>query len=310
MGVLLERYYQIYQRKDFENSLVYSFGFEGYINNLFGIHENMVLDNVSKTMFYNTQSSDDDGDEDNEDEDEGDENSVNKSIHSSTDSSCRLQVTDQYYPTHILFGDKCVKNSINISKSIIITGVNASGKTTFLKTCTLNILFSQQFGIGFYKSCTLRPYTHIHSYLNIPDTSGRDSLFQAEARRCKDIIDIINNSDETSHHFCIFDELYSGTNAVDATKSAYAFLKYLILRENVTFILTTHYNELCSKLKLDRIDNYKMQVIENNDTYQYTYKIKPGICDIQGAIEVLKNMNYPSEIIKYISNYDNSENKE
>jgi DNA mismatch repair ATPase MutS len=54
--------------------------------------------------------------------------------------------------------------------------------------------------------------------LNIPDSSGRDSLFQAESRRCKEIIDIINK-DKTHRHFCIFDELFSGTNPVETTKA-------------------------------------------------------------------------------------------
>jgi hypothetical protein len=61
--------------------------------------------------------------------------------------------------------------------------------------------------------------------LNIPDTSGRDSLFQAEARRCKEIIDIIDEPLLTdARHFCIFDELFSGTIAAEATSASYGFL--------------------------------------------------------------------------------------
>ena len=65
----------------------------------------------------------------------------------------------------------------------------------------------------------------------------------------KEILDIINNTEKNSRHFCIYDELYSGTNLSEATKSAYAFLKYLSKYENVDFILTTHYVSLCKKLK-------------------------------------------------------------
>ena len=77
---------------------------------------------------------------------------------------------------------------------MIITGPNAAGKTTLLKTTTINIILSQQWGCGFYRKCSISPYSHIHCYLNIPDTSGRDSLFQAEARRCKEILDAIVES--------------------------------------------------------------------------------------------------------------------
>ena len=76
----------------------------------------------------------------------------------------------------------------------MITGPNASGKTTILKTTLFNIILSQQVGFGFYSSATINPYKYIHCYLNIPDTSGRDSLFQAEARRCKEILDSVKNS--------------------------------------------------------------------------------------------------------------------
>jgi len=173
-----------------------------------------------------------------------------------------------------------------------------------IKTSCINIIFTQQFGCGFYKSCVLNPYKHIHSYLNIPDTSGRDSLFQAESRRCKEIIDIIHENQE-DRHFCIFDELYSGTNPSEATKAAYAFLKYISKFNNVNFILTTHYVAVCNKFKKSKnIRNYKMDVESlENGKLKYTYKLKLGISKIQGAIKILKEMNYPNEIIQNIENF-------
>ena len=56
-------------------------------------------------------------------------------------------------------------------------------KQLYLKTSLFNIILSQQIGCGFYKSAKINPYNYIHCYLNIPDTSGRDSLFQAEAQK-------------------------------------------------------------------------------------------------------------------------------
>jgi DNA mismatch repair ATPase MutS len=155
----------------------------------------------------------------------------------------------------------------------------------------------------------MKPYTHIHSYLNIPDTSGRDSLFQAESRRCKEILNIINNSsDYCSRHFCIFDELYSGTNPNEATKSAFSFLLYLSNYENVDFILTTHYVDICNRLKKasnNRIENWKMNADSNeNGEIQYNYTISKGISTIQGAIKVLRDMDYPNEIIQSMIEYD------
>ena len=65
--------------------------------------------------------------------------------------------------------------------NILITGPNASGKTTTIKSILINLIMGQQFGMGCYRKASISVYDYFHSYLNIPDTSGRDSLFQAEA---------------------------------------------------------------------------------------------------------------------------------
>jgi DNA mismatch repair ATPase MutS len=193
-----------------------------------------------------------------------------------------------------------VKNTIKFKKNMILTGPNASGKTTVLKSVLINIITTQQFGCGFYQSAKLVPFKHIHCYLNIPDTSGRDSLFQAEARRCKDILDIIqSNQDDT--HFCGFDELYSGTNPEEAESSGTAFMKYLSKRKNVYCILTTHFFKICRELyNNENIINCKMAVEKNSGDLIYKYKLEEGISEVKGGISVLKSLNYPEDIISSV----------
>ena len=146
-----------------------------------------------------------------------------------------------------------MKNSYKLNHNFIISGANASGKTTFIKTTIFNLLLSQQIGAGYYKSAKINPFNHFYCYINIPDTSDRDSLFQAEVRRCKIFLDNIKESTPDTRHFCIFDELFSGTNPAEATKSAYAFLKYIAEFDNVDFILTTHYTTICKKLSSENV---------------------------------------------------------
>lgn len=274
LGYMLKCYYELHSNKSYEDAIKYSVGFEGYINNLLGVFQNYSNGVVNFAEFYET-----------------------------ADAKCAFK--QQYYPP--LLDETPIKNNCDFDKNIIISAPNKSGKTTILKTTTINIIFSQQTGAGFYDSAKLTPYTHIHSYLNIPDTSGRDSLFQAESRRCKDIIDIIDKYSDSSlnRHFCIFDELYSGTNPEEATKAGYAFLKYLSKYNNVNFLLTTHYISICKKLKgSSNIENYKMDVrVLENGEFVYTYKIKKGISKIKGGVRVLKDMNYPKEIIDAIEKY-------
>jgi DNA mismatch repair protein MutS len=162
-----------------------------------------------------------------------------------------------------------------------------------------NNILSQQIGAGCYKGAHIRVYDNFHSYMNIPDTSGRDSLFQAEARRCKDIIKCLN--DTSASHLCIFDELYSGTNPKEAISSAMAFISYINKHPNTRFILTTHYSQICDHVeKLKGIKNYHMHVTDSDAGIKFSYKIEEGMSNTLGGVNVLKMMDYPDEIINDI----------
>lgn len=283
LGHMFDCYYQLYSCIDFEASLRYSVGFEGYMDIMRGVARGHKDGFLGKTTFCSSSSS---PIKEKEDQDNTKPLTTFKS---------------QYYPPHKR-SNVCITNTVNMSSNMIITGVNASGKTTTLKTTALNIIFSQQFGFGFYESAELTPYKHIHSYLNIPDTSGRDSLFQAESRRCKEILDKIKDAPTDENHFCIFDELYSGTNPKEAVKSAHSLLKYLSQKPNVRFILTTHYVNVCRKFRKSKlVKNYKMIVdVDEKNGFVYTYKMGKGISTLEGGIAILKTMNYPAEIINTI----------
>lgn len=275
VGYMLSIYYVLHSNQDFEESLRYSIGFNGYIDNLRGVYNNIDNGNLAFAVFDKTKN---------------------------------IEIKDQFHPS-LKDNKDVVKNDVKMNKNMIITGVNASGKTTFIKTTMINTILTQQLGCGFYSECAINPYEHIVSYINIPDTSERDSLFQAEARRCKEIISIINaNPDERI--FCIMDELFTGTNPTESCKAVYSFLVYLCKRKNINFILTTHYTNVCKKIHRKKcnknqsiMQNYKMDVIETPDGLEYTYKIKKGITKIEGAIYILSEMNYPNEIIDEFRNY-------
>ena len=279
LGHMFHCYYQLYSSMDYEASLKYSVGFEGYIDLLRGVERGVKARFLGKAAFSAPLSEEEKQEQD------------------STEKQEQLIFEGQYYPAHK--NTAYIQNTVDLSANLIITGVNASGKTTTLKTTALNIIFSQQVGYGFYNSATLVPFKHIHSYLNIPDTSGRDSLFQAESRRCKEILDKIKDAPITESHFVIFDELYSGTNPKEAAKSAHSLLKYLAKKDNVRFILTTHYVEVCKKFKKsEKVKNYKM-IVERTEEggFEYTYKMRRGISTMEGGIAILKTMDYPQEIL-------------
>lgn len=63
-------------------------------------------------------------------------------------------ITQQYFPSH---GNEGVRNDVTLDTFGVITGPNASGKTTYLKTTAINVILCQQFGVGFFESCKMRP---------------------------------------------------------------------------------------------------------------------------------------------------------
>ena len=265
IGYIMKCYYNLYNDEECHNTIEYLNNFNGYLDNISEIKNNIKLNNINKCTFTKKHTS----------------------------------FKDSYYIA--LLNKNPVKNSYDLTKSIIITGPNAAGKTTILKTSLFNVILSQQIGFGLYKECKLNPYKYIHCYLNIPDTSGRDSLFQAESRRCKEIINKINN--EKDRHFCVFDELFSGTNPTEATSSAFAYLEYLTNFKNVDFILTTHYLQLCEKIKKnDSVINCHMKIEKNN----FTYILQKGISHVKGGIKILADLNFPEEIIHRASSIINT----
>ena len=273
IGYLLKSYYCMFDNPEYKDAFSYAISFEAYRATLAGIAARVHTGVVNYGIIK---------------------------------ASGATQFKKQVYPALVNSKVSAIFNDMSLEKNLIITGPNASGKTTQLKTAAINVIFTQQFGVGFYATCDLVPYTHIHSYLNIPDTSGRDSLFQAEARRCKEIIEIIDDNTSTgARHFCVFDELFSGTNAEEATSASYSFLKYLQKRENVDFILTTHFVKLCRKVKknsgLLRIANCKMDAAlqpHHENGIHFTYKLVGGISKIKAAKLILMQMGFPEEIIQ------------
>ena len=272
IGSVQKYFYELYQDEQYNAAIEYSFGFNGYIDCIEGLQDNIIEKKIHMCEY--------------------------------TDKGSKVKINNNYYAA--LKDDMPIRNDIQLKDNLIITGPNASGKTTILKSVMLNLIFSQQFGCGFYESAKIRPFDHIHCYLNIPDTSGRDSLFQAEARRCKEIIDCVNeNKQET--HFGIFDELYSGTNPDEAVVSATAFMEYMSKFKNVSCMLTTHYTKVCTNLNDKvRIVNMFMETSKSklNNTIKFKYQLKRGISRVRGAFNILTEMNYPKEILqKTIGNH-------
>jgi len=191
-----------------------------------------------------------------------------------------------------------ISNSFKLKeRGAIITGSNASGKSTFLKTIGINIIFAQTLFFTFskkFKSNFFRVFTSIGTLDNL--ITG-DSYFMVEAKTIKRIIDSLN--DKTSI-LCILDEIFRGTNTIERISAATQLLNFLA-NKNCFTVVATHDLEL-TELVNHKYENYhfREEIIDKDINFDYILKRDP--CRTRNALKILENLGYPKEI------YNNSMN--
>ena len=225
---------------------------------------------------------------------------------------------EQFY--HPYINKSAVKNNLvignNLPKNIIITGPNAGGKSTLIKSLSLSTLFGQTLGICFANRASFTPFKILNSYLNIPDCKGKESLFEAEMHRARDHIKNCETLSLDDKSFIIMDEIFSSTNPDEGISGAFAIAEKLASFSNSICVITTHYNYLTKLENHGSFKNYKIPCnIDNNNTITYPYKIEEGISNQNIALELLKSKGFDEELItnakhicsKFISNNSNNE---
>ena len=188
---------------------------------------------------------------------------------------------------HPYLDNEPVLNNINLNKNIIITGPNAAGKSTFIKTALINILLAQTISLSSSSNMDFTIFKNLNSYLHIPDTKGKESLFEAEMNRSLNYIKYLKTH-KRDKSLIIMDELFSSTNNKEGIEAAKIVCKEMIKFKNSITLLTTHYGELASLEKdTKRFRNYKF-IIERdeNDNIIFTYKIKKGFSKDYIALEL------------------------
>ena len=192
-----------------------------------------------------------------------------------------------------------IPNSIIINdfNNILITGNNAAGKSIFMKSLIISIILSQTITLSFTKYIEFTPFSLINTHINIPDCSGKESLFQAELNRLINVYNQIkNNKNNNQFSLLVIDELFSSTNPKEAISASFSICKNLSKYKNSINIVTTHYDYLT---KLDKYNwfNYYFQgsIIDNNIFYDY--KLKKGKCDSHIALKILEKKLNDKQII-------------
>jgi hypothetical protein len=189
--------------------------------------------------------------------------------------------------------------AINNFRTMLITGANGTGKSTYIKSIIECIILSQTIGIAPAEKFILTPFKNITTYLNIPDCQGKESLFQAEMSRCLNQLNILEKSEQDGEFsFNIMDEIFVSTNYQEGMSGAYAIIKQLGKYEKCINIITTHYDVLAEIPELQLSKYYFDINIDDNENITKDYKVKYGVSKKHMALRLLKQKGFNTDIIK------------
>lgn len=194
-----------------------------------------------------------------------------------------------------------VKNDIQMGgdkhpNNVIVTGPNAGGKSTFIRTVLINVLLAQTITLVAADIMTYTPFTQISTHMNVPDTIGQESLFEAEMRRCRQLLDAVNKTDG----FVLYamDEVFSSTQYVDGIAGAYAVSKRLAKSRKSMGLIATHFEYLTRLAQEEDFENYKMVVEKNeNGDIHFPYTLEKGVSDQYIALELLAQNGFDKNLV-------------
>jgi len=200
-----------------------------------------------------------------------------------------ISIADLYHPLL----DSPVPNSISEEQSVLITGSNASGKSTFIKTLAINTILSQTIFTSLSKSYKAS-YFQIYSSMALRDNIlSNESYYIVEIKSLKRIIDSLNEDVPT---LCFIDEVLRGTNTLERIAASSRILASLA-KSNTLVFAATHDIELTHILE-EYYSNYHFQERISDNKILFDYKLFQGRAISKNAIKLLAMLGYSQNIIQ------------
>ena len=214
-----------------------------------------------------------------------------------------IDIKDGFHPViNIVNNGSYVKNDCYMddkTNTLLITGPNMSGKSTYMRQLAIIIIMAQMGSFVPTSSANLPIFDAIYTRIGASDdlVSG-ESTFMVEMLEAKNAI-----CSSTENSLILFDELGRGTATYDGMSLAEAILEYVTTKIKCKTLFSTHYHELTLlENKYSTIKNIHVSATEDNGKLIFLHKIKDGAVDKSYGVHVAALANMPEEIIKNAEN--------
>lgn len=195
---------------------------------------------------------------------------------------------DMEEATHPLLASKtAVRNDYHQEgETVIITGSNMSGKSTFMRTIGLNAVLAYAGGVVCAKRFVISPM-HVLTSMRVRDDVGQGiSTFYGEILRIKEMADYAKKQRPM---LVLIDEIFKGTNSADRIIGAETAIRRLS-KPWIMTLVTTHDFELCALVEAQEVNgrNHHFEEHYEGDDILFDYKIRPGRCQTTNAQALMR----------------------
>jgi DNA mismatch repair ATPase MutS len=202
-----------------------------------------------------------------------------------------LCATDLYHP----LVEHPVANCIEETRSVLLTGSNASGKSTFLKTVAINGILAQTVHTSMAASCKTGFYRVMSSMALKDNLETGESYYMVEIRSLKRIMtEAVRET--AAPVMCFVDEVLRGTNTVERVAASSRILQSLA-RDGAFVFAATHDIELTHLLEKEYANyHFREEVLDNDISFNYI--LNKGRATTRNAIKLLGIMGYDEDVIR------------
>jgi hypothetical protein len=184
-----------------------------------------------------------------------------------------------------LLPDACGLSVQLDGKGAFLSGRNGSGKSTFLRTLGLNLVVFRAFGFCYALRACLPSATVVSSMANEDSLEKGESFYMAELRRMEETCAIVQTGGAV---VVLADEIFRGTNAMEAVAVSSAVLRFL--SERAIMFASSHHLVLAPLLR----DWLRPMCI--GTTRHGTRQLEDGVLADTNGVDLMATYDFPASI--------------